>query len=76
MSTREMLNFLRGLQGLPIVGCDIVEVSPSYDHAEITSLAAATIAYEQTMLLLKSEKAMARTPPASLTATEAAGKAT
>jgi hypothetical protein len=35
-------------------------VSPAYDHAEITSLAAATIAYEQTMLLLKSRMAMTR----------------
>lgn len=62
MSSREMLALLRGLQGLQFVGADIVEVSPSYDHAEITSLAAATIAYEQTFLLLKSDKAMARKP--------------
>ena len=62
MSSREMLGLLRGLQGLQVVGCDIVEVSPSYDHAEITSLAAATIAFEQTMLLMKSDLAMGRKP--------------
>lgn len=38
----------------------VVEVSPSYDHAEITSLAAATIAFEMTMLLQKSPLAMGR----------------
>jgi len=32
-----------------------VEVSPAYDHAEVTSLAAATIAYELTNLFAKSK---------------------
>ena len=35
---------LTALTGLNIVGADIVEVSPPYDHAEITALAAATVA--------------------------------
>jgi agmatinase len=34
---------LTGLTALNIVGADIVEVSPPYDHAEITALAAATV---------------------------------
>ncbi len=34
---------LAGLTALDIVGADIVEVSPPYDHAEITALAAATV---------------------------------
>ena len=46
MTTRELVNVLRGLAGLNIVSADIVEVAPAYDHAELTSLAAATIAYE------------------------------
>ena len=46
LSSRELVNIIRGLQGLDLVGADIVEVAPAYDHAEITSLAAATIAYE------------------------------
>jgi agmatinase len=46
MSSREMLAVLRGLAGVNIVAADVVEVAPAYDHAEITSLAAATIAYE------------------------------
>lgn len=38
-TSRELLGILRELQGMHIVGADIVEVAPSYDHAEITSLA-------------------------------------
>ena len=46
MTSRELLNTLRGLSGLDIVGADIVEVAPAYDHAEITGIAAAHVAYE------------------------------
>jgi len=44
--SRELLEILRGLQDLDIVGADVVEVSPPYDHAEITSLAAATVVFD------------------------------
>ena len=56
MTTREMVNVLRGLSGLNLVSADVVEVSPAYDHAEVTSLAAATIVYELTNLFAKSER--------------------
>ena len=46
MTSRELLGVLRGLAGLRIVGADIVEVSPAYDHAEITGIAAAHVGYE------------------------------
>ncbi len=46
MTSRELLNTLRGLVGLNVVGADIVEVSPPYDHAEITGIAAAHVGYE------------------------------
>ena len=46
MTSRELLNTLRGLVGLNVVGADIVEVSPAYDHAEITGIAAAHVGYE------------------------------
>lgn len=46
MTSRELLNTLRGLVGANIVGADIVEVAPAYDHAEITGIAAAHVAYE------------------------------
>lgn len=46
LTTREAMLILRGLAGLPLVGADVVEVAPPYDHAELTSLAAANLAYE------------------------------
>lgn len=46
LSSRELLGALRGLAGRNLVGADIVEVAPAYDHAEITGIAAAHVAYE------------------------------
>jgi agmatinase len=46
LTTRELQTILRGLGGLELVGGDVVEVAPAYDHAELTALAAANIAYE------------------------------
>jgi len=46
LTSRELLHTLRGLVGLDVVGADIVEVSPAYDHAEITGIAAAHVGYE------------------------------
>ena len=46
LTSRELLNTLRGLTGLNVVGADIVEVSPPYDHAEVTGIAASHVAYE------------------------------
>jgi len=44
---------LRGLVGLDIVGADIVEVAPVYDHAEITGIAAAHAGYELLAVLAR-----------------------
>ena len=46
LTTDMALKILRGLVGCNLVGMDLVEVAPAYDHAQITSLAAATIAME------------------------------
>jgi agmatinase len=46
MTSRELLGVIRGLAGLQVVSADIVEVAPAYDHAEITGIAAAHVAYE------------------------------
>ena len=46
LTSRELLAMLRGLSGANVVGADVVEVAPAYDHAEITGLAAAHAAYE------------------------------
>jgi agmatinase len=45
ITSRELLKMLRGLAGMNIVGADVVEVAPAYDHAEVTSLAAAHMVY-------------------------------
>ncbi len=42
---------LRGLGGLDFRGMDVVEVAPPYDHAELTALAAATVAWEYLALV-------------------------
>jgi agmatinase len=46
MTSRELLGVIRGLAGSAVVSADIVEVAPAYDHAEITGIAAAHVAYE------------------------------
>jgi agmatinase len=46
LTTRELQFILRGLDGLDLAGGDVVEVAPAYDHAELTALAAANVAYE------------------------------
>jgi len=57
LSSRELVNIIRGLQGANLVAADIVEVAPAYDHAELTSLAAATIAFEMINLIACRERA-------------------
>jgi agmatinase len=51
LTSRELLALIRGLDGANVVGADVVEVAPAYDHAEITSIAAANVAYELLCLL-------------------------
>ncbi len=46
LTSRELLALLRALPGEQLVAGDVVEVSPPYDHAEVTSLAAATVLYD------------------------------
>lgn len=53
-STAKILNVIRRLGALDIVGSDVVEVSPPYDRSEITAIAGATVAMY--MLGLRAEK--------------------
>ena len=46
LTSREALELVRALEGLQLVGADVVEVSPPYDHAGITSLLAANLLFE------------------------------
>jgi agmatinase len=51
LQTRELQLILRGLAGLNLIGADVVEVAPAYDHAELTTMAAANVAYELLALM-------------------------
>ncbi|GAA3656142.1 agmatinase [Lentzea atacamensis] len=55
MTSRELLEIVRGLRGLNLVGADVVEVAPAYDHADITSVAASHLAYDLVSLLALKE---------------------
>jgi guanidinopropionase len=51
--TWQAVSIIRHLSGIPFKGMDVMEVSPPYDHAEITALAGATMAYEYLCLVAK-----------------------
>jgi len=51
MTSRELLEILRGLASCNLVSADVVEVAPAYDHAEITAVAASHTAYELTTIM-------------------------
>jgi agmatinase len=56
LATWQMQGILRRLVDLRFIGMDVVEVSPPYDHAEITALAAATVAWEYLALVAAAHK--------------------
>lgn len=51
LTSRELQLILRGLTDLDLVGGDVVEVAPAYDHAELTTIAAANTVYELLALM-------------------------
>ena len=51
LASWQMQATLRRLDGIGFVGMDVVEVAPAYDVAEITALAAATVAWEYLALV-------------------------
>lgn len=56
-TTRELKRFVKGLEGVNLVGADIVEVSPPYDSvAETTSIAAADLIVDILAAMTKSKK--------------------
>ena len=58
ITSRELLEILRGFRGLNIIGADVVEVAPAYDHAQLTGVAASHVAYDLVSLLaLRHEEA-------------------
>jgi arginase family enzyme len=42
----QILQLVRGLRGLNLVGCDLVEVNPAYDSGDITGILAANLVFE------------------------------
>ncbi|MBW4032386.1 MAG: agmatinase [Acidobacteria bacterium] len=46
MTSRELLAMIRALRTVNLVGADVVEVAPAYDHAQLTAIAASHITYE------------------------------
>lgn len=53
-TTRELIRILRGVEGLNVVGADVVEVAPAYDgRGEQTALAGAQVVYEILTSLVK-----------------------
>lgn len=61
LASWQALELVRGLGPLNLVGMDIVEVSPPFDHAEITALAAATLAHDW-LCVLAAQKGAERHP--------------
>ena len=58
LATWQALELVRGLTPLNMIGMDLVEVSPAYDHADITAMAAANIAHD--WICVMAEKAGAK----------------
>lgn len=53
-STRELRTIVRGLEGINLIGADIVEVAPAYDtNAELTTMAAADVLFEVMSIMVK-----------------------
>ncbi|KAG0185422.1 hypothetical protein DFQ28_009379 [Apophysomyces sp. BC1034] len=53
-STREFRSIIRGLEGLKIVGADLVEVAPAYDtNAQVTAIAAADLLFDVLSVMIK-----------------------
>lgn len=55
LTTIQGLEIIRGMRGVNLVGCDLVEVSPPYDMAGTTALIAANLLFEMLCVLPKVE---------------------
>jgi len=72
LTMRELQAMLRSLIHVNVVGADIVEVAPAYDHAELTSMAAANVAYELLGVFAISARGPNKAPSATRTTKAAA----
>lgn len=55
-SSARILSVIRQLGGLNMVGADVVEVAPAYDHADITAIAGASVAMHYLGLLAEKRR--------------------
>jgi agmatinase len=60
LTSRELLGVLRSFARLNLLGADIVEVAPAYDHAQITGIAAAHVGFELLSALASHESPTSR----------------
>jgi agmatinase/guanidinopropionase len=51
LTSYQLLQLVRGLHGLNLIGFDLVEVSPPFDHGDITAILASNIVFEYLSLL-------------------------
>jgi agmatinase/guanidinopropionase len=56
LTSYQLLQLIRGLRGLDLIGFDLVEVSPPFDHGDITAILASNIAFEYLSLLALKKK--------------------
>ena len=56
LASWQALEIIRGLMPLNIIGMDLVEVSPPFDHAEMTAIAAATVAHDLLCVLAEQKR--------------------
>ncbi len=56
LTSYQLLQLVRGLRGLNLVGFDLVEVSPPYDHGDITAVLASNIVFEYLSLIALSKQ--------------------
>ena len=56
LTSAQAIGIIRGLEKINFIGADVVEVAPAYDHADITAIAAATIAHDYLVLRAKQKK--------------------
>ncbi|HUF39140.1 MAG TPA: agmatinase [Anaerolineales bacterium] len=59
----QLLQLVRGLDGLDLTGFDLVEVNPLFDHGDITAILAANLVFEYlSVLALAGDDALRRHP--------------
>ncbi len=55
-TSREILDLVRGLVGVNVIGFDVVEISPPYDSAEVTALLGSNLLYELSSVVAKNKQ--------------------